>query len=102
MKLQNFTKQTIVKVDYSDVEKLIFETYKQRYEIMPMEEVGSSQYAAVIEKTVKPGLLTQSEEHEIEQLVLGQPQQWIFSTILKDLCNKGLIDEGDYIISVNW
>ena len=102
MKLKNATKKTTIHVDYSDVEDLIKEVYGHPYEIMPMEEVGSSQYSAAWDLTVHKEALTGYEEEELDTLKTGKPSHFIIHTILKDLCNRGHMEEGEYSMSINW
>lgn len=97
-----FKTETKITCDYSDVEEVIFKEFKNCYEIMPMEEVGSSQYAAVIEEDVRKGAIDEFEQKELESLYGGKPKQFTLSTILKHLANLELLQEGSYIIDVNW
>lgn len=96
------TKEVVFRTDYHAVEELIQEVYGCYYEIMPMEEVGSSQYAATYEKTTKKGVLKEYELADIESLKSGDPSQFILSSIFKDLVNNGHIEEGKYVIDVSW
>ena len=98
--LKNATIKTVIFVHHNDVEQLIKEVYGHEYEIMPMEEVGSSQYAATYEQTVESGELEPWQLEEIDSLKQGDPKQFILGTILQDLCNNGHITAGYYSISV--
>ena len=98
----SFNKKVVIDCDYGDVEKVIADHYGHNYEIMPMEEVGSSQYAATYSQDVSKGELDEYELDKLKTLIDGKPDQFILSTIMRDLCNKGLIDTGEYLIQVNW
>jgi hypothetical protein len=76
--------------------------YGTEYEIMPMEEVGSSQYNAKYIKNVKKGSLNDDEKAIIQKLVDDSPIKHSLDTIMKDLCNNGYLVEGEYIIDVSW
>jgi hypothetical protein len=100
--LKSCTKKTIFSTDYNDLEALISGVYGHDYEIMPMEEVGSSQSAATYNQDVAKGMLDGYELEELETLKGGKPNQYILGTILTDLANKGHLEEGEYIIDVSW
>ena len=86
----------------NDIEEIILEEYGHHYEIMPMEEVGSSQYAAVYEVGVSQGELDEYEQGYIDNLKQGRPDQYCLWAIMQDLCNKGKLEAGSYIIDVSW
>jgi hypothetical protein len=98
----NMEKKTIISCDYNEIEDIIFKHFGHRYEIMPMEEIGSSQYAAVAEYSVRETPLDEYEVENLDTLWEGKPSQYILSSILTHLCNQGLLDAGDYLIDVNW
>lgn len=100
--LKNATVTTIYSVDHTDVEQLIKEVYGHTYEIMPMEEVGSSQYAATYDQNVQAAELDKWQVEEIAGLLQGTPEQFMLGTILQDMCNNGFIDAGRYSIKVTW
>jgi hypothetical protein len=81
-------------VDYSDLEDFINEHYKSDYEIVAANEWNNdTSYSINVEKE-------EFTEYEEEKL-----RDFNFCTIriiLLDLCNKGLIEEGDYLIKVSW
>lgn len=97
-----FKKEVKITCDYTDIEEIIRKEFGTHYEIMPMEEVGSSQYAAVFEQDVRKGSLNEWEEETIKNLYNGKTAQFSITEILKHLANKGLLEEGSYIIDVNW
>lgn len=96
------TEKTIISVDCYDVEQLIKKIYGHQYEIMPMEEVGSSQYAATYTQLVEKRELEFDEPDSIKALKDGKPNQYCLNAILCDMCNNGHIAKGEYIIEVNW
>ncbi len=97
-----FKKEVKITCDYNDIEEIILEEYGYQYEIMPMEEVGSSQYAAVYEVDVSQGELDEYEQGYIDNLKQGRPDQYCLGAIMQDLCNKGKLEAGSYIIDVSW
>ena len=94
--------KSIISTDYSDLEDLIKNVYSQDYEIMPSEEVGSSQYAATYTQRVKKGELCEFYREKFEEWKATGEGQFILSLIMQDLANQDLIPEGEYIIDVNW
>ena len=92
----------IISTDYSDLEKLIQEVYSQEYEIMPSEEVGSSQYAATYTQNIKKGELNNFDKTKFEKWKSTGKGSFILHVIMQDLANKDIIEEGEYIIDVNW
>ncbi len=95
-------KKVVMSCDYTEIEKIIFEEYGQLYEIMPMEEIGSSQHNEISKYSVSKRDLNEFEQEDVSRLVAGKPKQYTLNTILKDLCNKGKLEEGDYFINVSW
>ena len=100
--LKNATTKVVITVNYNDVEQLIKEVYGHEYEIMPMEEVGSSHHAATYEQIVEASELADWQAEDLETLKQGEPDMYILGTILQDLCNNGYIKPGHYSISVTW
>lgn len=102
MKLKNYTKKVIIEVDHYHLETLIREIYGQDYEIMPYEEVGSSQYAATYNIDVKKSKLDEYDLSRIEKLKTGNPESYSLRAIMTDMCNREIIEDGSYVIGVNW
>jgi len=81
-------------VDYSDLEDFINEHYKSDYEIIAANEWNNyTCYSVNVEK---------KEFDEYEKDKLADFSECGIRIILLDLCNKGLIEEGDYLIKVSW
>tara|TARA_B100001063_G_scaffold227047_1_gene237146 strand:- start:20619 stop:20912 length:294 start_codon:yes stop_codon:yes gene_type:complete len=95
-------KKVVISCDYSELEAIIFKEYGHHYEIMPMEEIGSSQNAEKAEFNVCKGKLDEWQTPNITALSKGSPEKYCLSDILQDLCNKGKLEEGDYIVDVSW
>ena len=95
-------KKEIISTDYSELEALIKKEYRHLYEIMPSEEVGSSQYAATYTQHVSKGEIADYDVEEFDIFKSTGKGSFILSTILQDMCNKDLLEAGEYIIDVNW
>lgn len=98
----NHTKEEVIVVEHYDLEKLIKSTYGTDYEIMSGEEVGSSQYAATYNIDVVKGELDEWEFEEVKDWMADGTGSYILRSIMKDMANKDVIEEGTYIIGVNW
>ena len=88
-------------VPSSELEQYISEVYDTDYELMPSEEVGSSQYAACMKTHIQAKELEEYEKQELEEFKEGG-HQFKLNVVLQDMCNHGLLEEGIYIIEVNW
>ena len=95
-------KKEIISTNYNELEALIKKEYNQAYEIMPSEEVGSSQYAATYTQHVKKGELSDYDVEKFDVFKSTGKGNFILSVILQDMCNKDILEPGEYIIDVNW
>jgi len=95
-------KKEIISTDYNELETLIKKEYGHLYEIMPSEEVGSSQYAATYTQYVSKGKIDDYSAEEFDIFKSTGKGMFILSTILQDMCNQDLLEPGEYIIDVNW
>lgn len=103
-----YTEATYKCVGYYDIEKVIdkvFEFKKSNgYELMPSEEVGSSQYAPYIIKRVD-GEVDPYEADDIEEALKSKDPsklQFRLTAAMNYCCLKGEIEAGEYLISVSW
>lgn len=88
--------------DYIDLENFIKGVYGQLYEICPCEEVGSSQYAATYNMTIKKEELSKYDLERLEEFKSTGKGMFILRIILIDLCNRNLLLPGEYVINVSW
>ena len=95
-------KVTMYNCDYTDIEKIILEHFGSAYEIMPMEEVGSSQYAATMTLNVYKAAITPPEQTDIDAMFAGEPRQYSLHSLLKELANNDKLPEGRYNVDVSW
>lgn len=102
MVIRNAKTETIIRVDYTDVEAAIEELYGQTYEIMPMEEVGSSQYGATYEVTAKDEPLSDFDQSRFEKFFQGNAEQYSLHVIMNHMCCHKHIVAGKYVINVSW
>jgi hypothetical protein len=92
-------KKTVFKVDYGDLDDFISEVYGHEYEIVADEEL--SNYSSK-EYHVEQEELDDYDMNSLRKFTEEGKGQFNARLILTDLCNKGLIETGDYIIDVFW
>lgn len=95
-------KKEVFNCDYSDLEQVIFNHYGKEYEILVMEEIGSSQYAAQASYNISVGKLDKFDQMEIDKFKAGENVKYMLSTLLQDLCNHDKLEAGEYVIDISW
>ena len=100
MKLKH-TKVNYLEVDYGDLERFVHKYYplNNKWSFVASEECGNDSTHSFPIKKEKMG---DYELKALERFKAGHHQNFITSIILTDLCNKDLIDEGEYLINVCW
>ena len=86
-------------VDYDDLDDFISEQYGREFEIVADQGLMNDVSKTV---TVKKEQLNQWEQRDLEEWKLTGRKNWMFSTLLTDLCNRDLIPEGEYLINISW
>jgi hypothetical protein len=114
--------ETVHKVDYKELEKLVHETYgfepempkwtqnrpefkdnksllEWPYSFVAIEQCGNdSSHEFYVD-----GKLDDSDQEELDEWVESGGKKWIFnSAVLNDLCKQGIIPAGNYIVRVSW
>jgi len=92
-------KKTVFKVDYNDLDDFISEVYGHRYEIVADEEL--SNYSSK-EYHVEQEELSDYNMKSLREFTEEGRGMYNARLILVDLCNKGLIETGDYVIDIFW
>lgn len=94
--------KTVICVDYDDLGGLICKTYgvsDQFYDfVSDMECCNDSSH----EFDVKKGDLFEWDKKELTKWKSGKHCVMMTETLLTDLCNQGIIDEGQYLVWVCW
>jgi hypothetical protein len=85
------TKEVFFEVDYREFEKFIEEVYGVYLDFVGWQECGNDS-STVLYASKKENLEPLTPETVIEN-------RW---DIMDDLCNKGLIEEGKYLVRVCW
>lgn len=99
-----YREKLVLQVDYNDLNEFITQAYglTQPYEVVAEEEWGNDQsHTLLVEKR-------ELDEDELEDIVTMEATKgkripsYTTSTLLDDLCNKGLIEPGEYLVRVTW
>lgn len=90
--------KVFTKLDYKEFEELVYKTYGVKYEIVASEELTNyTLYALYVDK----------DEDEIDKDLLskfksGEFVKYATQSIARDMCIKGVMKPGDYIIDIFW
>lgn len=97
-KLTIVTKQ-IHTVDSYDLDAFISEHYEREFEFVADQESGNDQGHAF---NVKKDDLESWHTKDLATFREGGHPTFVAGTLLQDLCNRGFIPEGDYLVKVSW
>jgi hypothetical protein len=101
------TKKVIFEVDYFDFEKFVNEVYQTDFDFVAQHEANNySQYSfkpEIIKNLDENKILEKDKKQKMENIRQGIITQYtsvhdIFDTLLTD----GIIEEGEYVITVSW
>jgi len=98
MKL-NHTKEVMISVDYDDLEDLIREVYGKPFQIVADQEWDNDSHYSF---AVKKEKLEAGDLDELKSFKEDGKYMNITNILLTDMCNNGIIDEGEYLIAVCW
>lgn len=91
--------ETVIKVDYSDLEEFIKAQTGHTYEIVPNEEWGNDEQHRV----VLDGQLDQWDLDKWNEFkATGKEKRWLTHAIMNGLCAEGKLIAGVYLINVSW
>ena len=85
-------KETVIRADYTEIESLIQRFYNiKEYCIPAMEEVGND-----------TSLSFKVTPVELDSDVIVGESKWRTKDILDDLCFRGRLEPGEYVVDVSW
>lgn len=94
------TKKTIFHVEWGDFDRLVRDFYGiNHYEFAADVESPNDtthEFSAGKEK------ISYWDKKDLEKFKKNGSYNWITPTLLNDLCDEGIIEEGDYFIRVSW
>lgn len=95
-------KISIFKMDYNEFDRLVNKNYpdnkKGKYEIIPLEELNN--YSCKLYEAIN-GEIEEWDIDEVKDLNSGKDWPEV-SIVLNDLCKKGIIESGNYLIKIYW
>lgn len=90
---------TYYEIEWTELEQFIEAVYGQKYDIISdMEWDNDSEHSFKVKKAP----LKDYEANQVEQFKATGKGGYIAYAILDDLCNRGFILEGEYLINVCW
>lgn len=95
------TKKLVLAIDYRDVEKLIQEAYDVgEWSFVADNELGND---SDLELNIKAEPLDKWQQPKLDRFIDTKGQgSFMTRTLLTDLCNKGVLEPGSYLVSVSW
>lgn len=92
-------KESVFRVAYHEFEALVNKEYnKTDYSIVADEELSNDSSKSY---SVEKMELSKYDKLDLEKFKKGH-QPYMSNILFQDLCNKGIIDEGEYIIDICW
>ena len=93
------TKVEYFEVDYSEFEQFVRQEYDVELEFACNQE-SSNDVSYTFSVDNKP--LNNYDENKLSKFKAGEDPQFISHILLNDLCNRGVIEPGKYLIKVSW
>lgn len=92
--------ETVIRVDYGDLEKLIEELYgDHEFQIACVEEASND---TSLTFTVKKEPLDQWAQAAVDKWRRTGQGLYITSHLLQDMANNGHVPEGNYVVDISW
>jgi hypothetical protein len=89
-------KEEYIVVDYNDLNDFVSNHYGKAFNVVEDWEMSNDSY---ISFNVSEGKV---DKYDLEEFIEEGSYSYLTRTILIDLCNKGLINPGKYLIEVSW
>jgi len=84
----------VIKVEYYNLEVLVNKIYGQTFSFEADEELGSEAYKLYNVN----GNVADHEENCLEEFKRYGSGMYMTGTLLNDMCRKGIVEEGNYLI----
>lgn len=96
--MSKFEEKTFYIIDYHDFERIVKEVYEQEYEVVAdMEWNNDSEYSFSTESA-----MPKYDEKDIKEFMETGESSYLAGTLIVDLAKRGLIPQGNILISVYW
>lgn len=90
---------TYYEIEWTALERFVGEIYGQKYDfVSDMEVSNDSEHSFKVQKRQ----FSEWDVKDLEAFKTTGKTGWRAHLILDDLCNRGLIPEGNYLITVCW
>ena len=97
--LNRITKETVFQVDDNVFDQMINKVYGKTDFSFVASEKMSNDTAKTFDVSKEP--LDECDQDILDEFIKGNCQ-WVAAILFNDLCNKGIIEEGEYIVNVSW
>ena len=92
-------KKTLIEVDSFELEEAIQKHFGRDYELIPMQEWGNDQEHAI---TVD-GTLDDYNTEKVEAFKnLTEPGMFLLRSLMNSMAADGVIEKGEYLVTVCW
>ena len=91
---------TYIEIAYSDFDRFVSEVYGQAFEIIAVEEAHN--YCMLRFARIKKEELHEYDAKKLAEFAETGQGLFLARIILTDMCNRGIIEPGDYLIEVFW
>jgi hypothetical protein len=94
-----FERKEVLEVDYSDLERFIEQEYEHEFSFPADEELGND-----VEKLYDgiDGKLDKYDAESVKSFAGSGEGSYITRHLLNDLCKRGRIPAGNYLVNVCW
>lgn len=93
-----FKKVEYFEIEYHELDDIINSIYPDIDFECALDKMNDSCVSYSID-----GILNEYDEQELLKLLEGEPQEYNSEQILlNDMCRKGLIEKGNYLINISW
>ena len=86
-------------VDYHDLDNLLREYYPGWDTIISDQELHNDMEHAI---WVQKEEISEYDIDDLEKSKAGKHVSWCLNTLMTDLCNRDIIEPGDYLITICW
>lgn len=92
-------KETVIVVDYGDLDNFISKVYDVDFEVVADQELMNDVDKKI---SVKKSVLNKWEQQDLDDFKSGKIKTFMLYTLMTDLANRDLIEEGNYLIEISW
>lgn len=101
--MEPFKKSEYFEIEYYELDDLVNTHYGLegdfRYMFCCDQEAGNDTQHSF---NIKKEKLSEWEQEQLDHFIHANPTSFVTRVVLTDLCNKGIIEPGNYLINVCW